>query len=67
MNAVFLDYASLDQNDLDFQALAAQFSQFEMYEKTQASEVTSRIQHAEVVITNKVVINAEHMQQAAHL
>ena len=67
MNAVFLDYASLDQNDLDFQALAAQFSQFEMYEKTQASEVTSRIQHAEVVITNKVVINAEQMQQATHL
>lgn len=67
MNAVFLDYASLDQNDLDFQALAALFSDFKMFEKTQATEVLSRIQQAEVVITNKVVITAEHMQQCPNL
>ncbi len=31
MKAVFLDYQSLDKNDLDFRALAAQFDQWTVY------------------------------------
>ena len=67
MRAVFLDYASLDQNDLDFSTLQTQFNEFILYEKTQATEVLARIQHVDVVITNKVVISAEIMQQCPNL
>lgn len=67
MRAVFLDYASLDQSDLDFTVLQAQFDSLTMYAKTQAAEVVERIQNKDVVITNKVVISAEIMQQCPEL
>ena len=67
MKAVFLDYQSLDKNDLDFRALAAQFDQWTVYPATSPLEVAERIADAEVIITNKVQINAEHMQQNPQL
>lgn len=67
MQAVFLDYASLDQNDLDFTALAAQFSQWQTYSRTDARDVLARIQHADVVISNKVLLDAATLQQCPQL
>lgn len=67
MKAVFLDYQSLDKNDLDFRALAAQFDQWTVYPATSPLEVAERIAGAEVIITNKVQINAEHMQHNPQL
>ena len=67
MKAVFLDYQSLDKNDLDFRALAAQFDQWTVYPATSPLEVPERIAGAEVIITNKVQINAEHMQHNPQL
>ena len=67
MKAVFLDYQSLDKNDLDFRALAAQFDQWTVYPATSPLEVAERIADAEVIITNKVQINAEHMQHNPQL
>lgn len=67
MKAVFLDYQSLDKNDLDFRALAAQFDQWTVYPATSPIEVAERIADAEVIITNKVQINAEHMQHNPQL
>ncbi|WP_168377942.1 MULTISPECIES: 2-hydroxyacid dehydrogenase [Acinetobacter] len=62
MKAVFLDYQSLDKQDLDFSGLEAQFDDLTLYPATTAAEVTQRIQGADVIISNKVHINAEHMQ-----
>ncbi|MCL6247416.1 2-hydroxyacid dehydrogenase [Acinetobacter sp. ANC 4945] len=62
MKAVFLDYQSLDKQDLDFSGLEAQFDELILYPATTATEVVQRIQGADVIISNKVHINAEHMQ-----
>ncbi|WP_180171804.1 2-hydroxyacid dehydrogenase [Acinetobacter sp. YH12023] len=62
MKAVFLDYQSLDKQDLDFSGLEVQFDDLTLYPATMAAEVAQRIQGADVIISNKVHINAEHMQ-----
>ncbi|WP_180105939.1 MULTISPECIES: 2-hydroxyacid dehydrogenase [unclassified Acinetobacter] len=62
MKAVFLDYQSLDKQDLDFSGLEAQFDDLRLYPATTAAKVAQRIQGADVIISNKVHINAEHMQ-----
>ena len=62
MKAVFLDYQSLDKQDLDFSGLDAQFDELTLYPATTAAKVAQRIQGADVIISNKVHINAEHMQ-----
>lgn len=67
MKAVFLDYASLDQNDLDFSTLNASVDELVLYPATAQEEVLARIQEADVVITNKVRISAEVMQQLPQL
>lgn len=67
MKAVFLDYATLDQQDLDHSELAQQFSAFALYPSTQPEEVLTRIQHADVVISNKVVLDAGLIKQCSQL
>lgn len=67
MKAVFLDYQSLDQHDLDFSQLAAAFDEWEIYPTTQAEHVLERIQGAEVVISNKVIITADVLKQCPQL
>ena len=67
MKAVFLDYESLDKNDLDFSALREVFTDLELYPSTLAIQVLERVQHADVVITNKVVLDAETLKQCVSL
>lgn len=67
MKAVYLDYASLDQQDLDFQALHAAFDQLVLYPTTSAAEIASRVANADVMITNKVLIDAATIQQSPDL
>lgn len=67
MKAVFLDYASLDQADLDISALDAAFDPLVLYPATSPTEVLQRIQDAAVVITNKVNISADVMQKLPNL
>ena len=67
MKAVFLDYESLDKNDLDFSALREIFTDLELYPSTLATQVLERVQHADVVITNKVVLDAETLKQCLSL
>ena len=52
MKAVFLDYASLDKNDLDFQALHAVFDELILYPSTDAETIVARVQDADVIISN---------------
>ena len=67
MKAVFLDYASLDKNDLDFSELKAVFSELTLYPATHLAERLERVEDAEVIISNKVLIDAELIQQCPKL
>ena len=67
MKAVFLDYKSLDQNDLDFSQLEAAFDQFVLYPASQEHEVLARIHDADVVISNKIMLDASIIQQCPQL
>ncbi len=63
--AVFLDLESLE--DLDLVALAAEFGQFETYMATTPRQVAERICDADVVLVNKVPLNAAALEQASRL
>ncbi|MHA3082627.1 2-hydroxyacid dehydrogenase [Acinetobacter sp. ANC 5383] len=67
LKAVFLDYASLDQNDLDFTSLDAAFAELQLYDATTPEQVLPRLADAEVAIVNKVVLTAETIQQLPKL
>lgn len=67
MKAVYLDYASLDQNDLDFNALDAAFDELVLYPTSSPDQVLSRVSDVNVILTNKVIINAEVIQQCPKL
>lgn len=67
MKAVFLDQHSLDQQDLDFSVLEAVFDELVLYPHTDTDQVLERIRDADVVISNKVMINAQTMQQCQAL
>ena len=67
MKAVFLDYESLDKNDLDFSALREVFTDLQLYPSTLATQVLERVRHTDVVITNKVVLDAENLKQCLSL
>lgn len=67
MKAVFLDQHSLDQQDLDFSVLEAVFDELVLYPHTDTDQVLERIRDADVVISNKVMINAQTMQHCPAL
>ncbi|ALH94425.1 2-hydroxyacid dehydrogenase [Acinetobacter equi] len=67
MKAVFLDYASLDQNDLDFSQLHNIYDELVLYPATSSAELLERVQNVDVIITNKVIVSAEIMQQCSNL
>jgi glycerate dehydrogenase len=63
--AVFLDLESLE--DIDLAALAGEFERFETHMATGPLEVAARIRDAEVVLVNKVRLDAAALQQAPRL
>lgn len=67
MQGVFLDRASLDCGDLDFSPLDAILPDWRYYPATASDEIGDRIANAEIVISNKVVLDAAAIQQARHL
>lgn len=67
MKAVFLDYESLDQHDLDLSALEASFDTLSLYPSTSQAQLLERVQHADVIISNKVIVDAATIQQCPNL
>ena len=67
MKAVFLDYESLDQHDLDLSALEASFDTLSLYPSTSQVQLLERVQHADVIISNKVIVDAATIQQCLNL
>lgn len=56
--AVFLDYASTSHGDLDLTRLRQACGQLQLWEATQADNLLEHIGQAEIVISNKVILNA---------
>lgn len=67
MKAVFLDYESLDQHDLDLSALEASFDALSLYPSTSQAQLLERVQYADVIISNKVIVDAATIQQCPNL
>ncbi|MCP5157925.1 MAG: 2-hydroxyacid dehydrogenase [Gammaproteobacteria bacterium] len=67
MLGVFLDRDSLDCGDLDFSRLNRILPELHYYPATALDEVAARIAEAEVVISNKVMLNATTLRQARRL
>ncbi|OGT18991.1 MAG: glycerate dehydrogenase [Gammaproteobacteria bacterium RBG_16_57_12] len=67
MRGVFLDCNSIDRGDLKLGALRASLPDWEFYPLTEPAQVHDRIRNAQVVISNKVVLDAAAMEAAAQL
>jgi len=64
MKTAFLDYKTVDPGDLDLSPLRKIASNLILYDKTAADEVNQRIQDAEIIIINKIKLDATALQQA---
>lgn len=67
MRSVFLDFESLDPEDLDITALESLLPEMRRYRATSAEDVVGRIAAAELVIVNKVRLDREVLEQAEYL
>lgn len=66
-HGVILDKGSLDNADLDFSYLDSLVDKWQSYDHTNVQDTLSRIKNAEIIITNKVIINQAILEQAAQL
>ena len=64
---VFLDLASVDNGDLDGRVLDRSLAGWQWYAQSAANQVAERIETAEVVVTNKCVLNHDLMAGAKNL
>ncbi|MCK4951748.1 MAG: 2-hydroxyacid dehydrogenase [Gammaproteobacteria bacterium] len=67
MSGVFLDKFSLDRGDLDLAALNASLPEWVFHNETHPDQVKERIKEAEVVISNKVVLDWSALNAAKKL
>jgi len=65
MNIVLLDQKTLGE-DLNLERLK-EFGELTLFETTSTDETAQRIEYAEVIISNKVVITKEHMEKSTAL
>ena len=67
MRLVILDKASFDCGDIDLSRLESLNLDIETYENTQPNKVKERVAQAEIIITNKVVLDSEIILEAKKL
>ena len=67
MKAVFLDLASLAEHDLDLAGFQAVADDWRSYPATAAEDRVARIADADVVVTNKVVLDETVLRAAPNL
>ncbi len=67
MHAVFLDYKTVDANDLDLGSIKELLPEMVVHPFSNEAEVLQRIEDAEVAIANKVVFDAEVFARAGKL
>ncbi|MCP3869428.1 MAG: 2-hydroxyacid dehydrogenase [Gammaproteobacteria bacterium] len=64
---VLLDRDTLSMNDVDFGRLSATLPEWTLHPLTSPEQIAGRLADAEVVVSNKVVLNAEILRSAPHL
>jgi glycerate dehydrogenase len=67
MQAVFLDYETVSDTDLDTSGLRASLPDLRFYGATAKSQIAERIGAAQVVLLNKVALCAKELRSAKHL
>ena len=67
MKGVFLDLASVDNDDLSLIQLKDVLDEWDFFPHTQTAQLFSRLQGAEVVVSNKVVLSRETLAKADKL
>lgn len=67
MRAIFLDFGSVSRNDLDCTSLEQAISPWHYYHDSSEQEILQRICEAEVVVSNKALINREAIEAAKSL
>jgi glycerate dehydrogenase len=67
MQGVFLDTATMRPQELDFNGLQASLPEWQLFDATTPLQLHERLQHAQVVVTNKVVIDQAAIAAAPHL
>jgi len=67
LRGVFLDLDSLHPGDLELDDLRASLDDWSLYGRTSPDQVAERVDDAQVVVTNKVRLNAEHFAAAKSL
>ena len=60
MRGVFVDEASLNCNDIDFAGVRAVVPDWQFHDLTTAVQLADRIAGADIVVTNKVVLDKRH-------
>lgn len=64
---VFLDLGSVDNGDLDTRALDRSLPGWQWFDFTRPDEISARVQSADVVVTNKCVLDRQLLLQAENL
>ncbi len=67
MQGVMLDLASLDRGDLDLTELLALLPRWQLHDATGPDELDARLTDAEVVLTNKVVLDRATLERHRHI
>ncbi|MES9873237.1 MAG: 2-hydroxyacid dehydrogenase [Candidatus Sedimenticola sp. 6PFRAG7] len=65
--AVFLDLDTVSRDDIDLASLNATPYEWQIHKSTNPGEATGRIRDAELVISNKVVLDSSALEQATAL
>jgi glycerate dehydrogenase len=64
MRAVFLDYATVSNGDLDPSVLARAAGSLELFAMTSGSEISERIGGTDIVLLNTITLSRTHLQAA---
>jgi glycerate dehydrogenase len=67
MKGIFLDRHSLDRDDLDLSVLETSVNNWCNYDATEDKDTASRLHNADVVVTNKVVLDKDAIAAADKL
>lgn len=67
MPGVFLDRDSVDRGDLDFSSLDNVIDDWQLYGLTRPDDLASRIEDAEIIISNKVMLDETAFKAAPQL